>query len=74
LVSAHTDCLIKLLKSSALWSEPLREVAYITLFTFRVNAYFKAYSLSLSTRLCVHSAVSMEAHYREPIQKRKQIS
>ncbi|CPR16542.1 hypothetical protein BN1221_02662c [Brenneria goodwinii] len=41
-----------MLKSSALWPEPPREVAYITLSSLRVNVYFKQVVLFfLPTRL-----------------------
>ncbi|WP_297206462.1 hypothetical protein, partial [uncultured Pluralibacter sp.] len=42
-----------------------REVAYITLSSFRVNPIFQKFSLS-TRRPVSRCSVSMEAHYREP--------
>ncbi|WP_235810691.1 hypothetical protein, partial [Siccibacter turicensis] len=46
-----------------------REVAYITLSSFRVNFNFEVFSLSRSGIRCevIHFAGSTEAHYRDPI-------
>jgi hypothetical protein len=57
----------KLLKSSATrHSACCREVAYITLSSFRVNPFFSGFSLP-TRRLILPAAVSTEAHYRDPI-------
>ncbi|HHS9185573.1 TPA: hypothetical protein ACTV4F_001525, partial [Escherichia coli] len=51
-----------------------REVAYITLSSFRVNPEFQDFFSSTEPAVCVKlftSAVSMEAHYRESAQEDK---
>ncbi|MGC8426198.1 hypothetical protein ACP3S8_15565, partial [Mixta calida] len=63
----------KLLKSGATGvSCRCREVAYITLSSFRVNPFFRSFSPAIQTSLnrstphgVSRCAVSMEAHYRE---------
>ncbi|WP_323667201.1 hypothetical protein, partial [Pectobacterium punjabense] len=65
LVSAHTDCLIILLKSSA--TSTVARAAYTMLIRFKVKSlltvFIKSFFLSPQPRVAV--AVSVEAHYRD---------
>ncbi|WP_205558659.1 hypothetical protein, partial [Pectobacterium brasiliense] len=65
LVSAHTDCLIKLLKSSA--TSSAARAAYIMHIRFKVKSLLTAFveSFFLSPQPRVAVAVSVEAHYRD---------
>ncbi|MFP9492588.1 hypothetical protein, partial [Pectobacterium brasiliense] len=65
LVSAHTDCLIKLLKSSA--TSSVARAAYTMLFRCEVKSLLTAFveSFFLSPQRRVAVAVSVEAHYRD---------
>ncbi|WP_205624838.1 hypothetical protein, partial [Pectobacterium brasiliense] len=65
LVSAHTDCLIKLLKSST--TSSVARAAYTMLFRYEVKSLLTAFveSFFLSPQPHVAVAVSVEAHYRD---------
>ncbi|WP_218153287.1 hypothetical protein, partial [Xenorhabdus koppenhoeferi] len=63
--SAHTDCLIKLLKSGGNRQVlPGCEAAYLTLPSVNVKPYFSGLSILSSRQVCVF-AVTTDAHYRE---------
>ncbi|SFK00765.1 hypothetical protein SAMN05421680_12362, partial [Xenorhabdus mauleonii] len=69
--SAHTDCLIQLLKSGATGKfVPGCEAAYLTLSSFSVKPYFSGLFTLSSQQVCVF-VVTTDAHYREPSDLRK---
>ncbi|WP_218153290.1 hypothetical protein, partial [Xenorhabdus koppenhoeferi] len=69
--SAHTDCLIKLLKSGGNRQVlPGCEAAYLTLPSVNVKPYFSGPSILSSRQVCMF-VVTTGAHYRELSNLRK---
>ncbi|CEF28883.1 hypothetical protein XNW1_1650001 [Xenorhabdus nematophila str. Websteri] len=70
-MSAHTDCLINLLKSGATGKRlPGCEAAYLTPSSFSVKPYFSRLFTLSSRQICVF-VLTTDAHYRERSDLRK---